>query len=301
MTFNETEHPRATDGKFAEKTGAAPDVTLADPYGEMTRIIVESDEFWNDEEHQWNADALAQKLRAEGLSTLSAPALSAIIRQDRWRSHGGMDTESLSDEILRPRSEDEISIAEHLAGGSGVVFNGSDSTTPDGYSVAFGTDKSGMLYSYLLDDETKSIVGRIEANRRGAGAHPEQRAYTGSGLKGGYYTGSRWSGGNAEAFEEIVREHERMKAVQKVDAELDAASDARISAYAARKAVSDSVLEHVLRNEHGIPIMTRTKLIQAYESDNGRTALPELLHEHASRLDSDMLRDLRRLAADPRQ
>ncbi len=28
MTFNETEHPRATDGKFAEKTGAAPEIAL---------------------------------------------------------------------------------------------------------------------------------------------------------------------------------------------------------------------------------------------------------------------------------
>lgn len=30
MTFNPTEHPRATDGTFAEKTGASPEVTLAD-------------------------------------------------------------------------------------------------------------------------------------------------------------------------------------------------------------------------------------------------------------------------------
>ncbi len=30
MTFNETEHPRATDGTFTDKVGAAPEVTLAD-------------------------------------------------------------------------------------------------------------------------------------------------------------------------------------------------------------------------------------------------------------------------------
>lgn len=29
MSFNETEHPRAADGQFAEKTGAAPELTLA--------------------------------------------------------------------------------------------------------------------------------------------------------------------------------------------------------------------------------------------------------------------------------
>jgi hypothetical protein len=30
MTFDNTEHPRASDGKFAEKLGAAPEVSIAD-------------------------------------------------------------------------------------------------------------------------------------------------------------------------------------------------------------------------------------------------------------------------------
>lgn len=107
--------------------------------------------------------------------------------------------------------------------------------------------------------------------------------------------------GMAVVNQDIVREHERSKAGSRAEAELNEASDIRIAGYNERKADGDTTLEHVLRNEHGIPIIARRKFIQAYESDNGRVELPRLLHEEASGMDGDLLRDLRRLAADGTQ
>lgn len=299
MTFNETEHPRATDGTFTEKTGAAAEVSLPDPYGEMTRILIESNEFWDAEHKEWDTEELARTLRSEGLSPLSVRALNAIIRQDQWRKGGVLNSEGLAAEILRPRSEDEVAIASHLAGGSGIVFSGKDSTTPEGYFTAFGKGEGDIFYSYLLDDETKSIVGRAESS--GSGARLETRVYAGGHLYGGYFMGRGSGDGMAAVNQDIVREHERSKSVSRVEAELNEASDIRIAVYNALKADGDSTLEHVLRNEHGIPTIARRKLIQAYESENGRVELPRLLHEEASGMDGDLLRDLRRLAADETQ
>lgn len=299
MTFNETDHPRATDGTFAEKTGAAAAVSLPDPYGEMTRILIESDEFWDADHKEWDTEELARTLRSEGLSTLSVRALNAILRQDQWRKGGVLNSEGLAAEILRPRSEDEVALASHLAGGSGVVFTGKDSTTPEGYFTAFGKGEGDILYSYLLDDETKNIVGRVESS--GIGAKLETRVYAGGHLYGGYFMGRGSRDGMAAVNEDIVREHERSQTVERVDEELDEASDIRIAGYASRKAEGYSTLEHILRNENGIPIMARRKFIRAYESDNGRAELPRLLHEESSGIDTDLLRDLRRLAADATQ
>lgn len=299
MTFNETEHPRATDGTFTEKTGAAAEVSLPDPYGEMTRILIESNEFWDAEHEEWDTEELARALRSEGLSPLSVRALNAIIRQDQWRKGGVLNSEGLAAEILRPRSEDEVALASHLAGGSGVVFSGKDSSTPEGYFTAFGKGEGDIFYSYLLDDDTKSIVGRVESS--GSGARLQTRVYAGGHLYGGYFMGRGSRDGMLACNEDIVRERERSQTVARVDAELDEASDIRIAGYNARKTAGDSTLEHILRNENGIPIVARRKFIQAYESDNGRVELPRLLHENASGINSDLLRDLRRLAADASQ
>lgn len=153
--FDPSQHPRAADGKFAEKTGTAAEVSLPDPYGEMTRILIESDEFWDAEHKEWNTEKLARNLRSEGLSTLSVSALNAIIRQDQWRRDGILDSEGLAAEILRPRSEDEVTLASHLAGGSGVVFSGKDSTTPEGYFTAFGKGEGSEVSSTRTFSMTK--------------------------------------------------------------------------------------------------------------------------------------------------
>jgi hypothetical protein len=41
MTFSETEHPRSTDGKFAEKLGAAPELELDDETSEARVALAE--------------------------------------------------------------------------------------------------------------------------------------------------------------------------------------------------------------------------------------------------------------------
>lgn len=232
MSFDEASTPRATDGKFAEKTGAKPEVTL---------------------------DA-------------SAP----LEASDR-------DFDLKTIERFLPE---------------GIAWHGKDSTTPEGFSVAFGKADDSSIYSYLLDDETGGIVGRIESSKRPIGNGYDTRVYQGSGLRGGYYVSAGSAEGHEGMFKDIVAEYNRGKTVDRVEDELNAKSDLRIAEYARRKRDEDSTLEHILRNENGIPIVLRQKLIRAYESDNGRVELPALLHEGASYMKDDLLRDLRRLAED---
>lgn len=51
MSFAESEHPRATDGKFAEKTGATPEVTLdsvsVNDTAATERFLRKSDAAWS--------------------------------------------------------------------------------------------------------------------------------------------------------------------------------------------------------------------------------------------------------------
>jgi hypothetical protein len=42
MSFNETEHPRATDGKFAEKTGSAPEIGISTRPAPLPRLSLQS-------------------------------------------------------------------------------------------------------------------------------------------------------------------------------------------------------------------------------------------------------------------
>lgn len=300
MTFTETDHPRSSDGRFAEKTGTTAEVSLPDPYGEMTRILIESDEFWDEDHKEWNTEELARTLRSEGITTLPLPALETIIRQYQWRKGGTVDgalnSEGLAAEILRHRSEDEVAIAMHLSRGSGPVFTGKDSTTPEGYFTVFGKNEEGTLCTYLLDDETRSIVGRIETED--PATKKLGRVYAGSRLYGGYYMGAVSPRGHLDTFNDIVREHERGLSRLRTEKQLNDESDARIAAYAARKSEGDSTLEHVLLNEPGINIVLRRKLISAYNSPHGREEIPRLLDEDGSFLKDQMLRDLRRLAID---
>ena len=93
-----------------------------------------------------------EMMRARGLGL--GGSMDNVIVVDE---HRVLNSEGLAAEILRPRSEDEVALASHLAGGSGVVFTGKDSTTPEGYFTAFGKGEGDILYSYLLDDETKNL------------------------------------------------------------------------------------------------------------------------------------------------
>jgi hypothetical protein len=304
MTFNEKKHPRKTDGKFAAKTGTASGISLAGSKLEQTQALIGVARF--DVDYDDDVDSLARELRSEGLSDLSVRTLSSIIKQDRfWDVEGdsrSIKSDELADEILRDRSEDEVAIADHLAGGSGAVWSGKDSTTPEGYYATFGKAGDGSTYTYLLDDETKSIVGRIESNLKpGQEGRFDTRVYEGSSLRGGYYMGAGSPNGHQEIFSDIARMHEGRKAVARVDASLSESSDFRISEYASRAAEGDSTLEHILRHENGINVILRRKLLQAYQSENGRVEVPKLIEENASMIDGDLLRDLRKLAADASQ
>lgn len=183
----------------------------------------------------------------------------------------------------------------------GIAWTGKDDTTPEGFTAAFGKADDGSIYTYLLDDETGGIVGRIEASKRPIGNGFDTRVYQGSGLRGGYYVSAGSAEGHTGMFKDIVAEYNRGKVVDRVEEELNAESDKRIAQYASRKREEDSTLEHILRNENGIPILLRKKLIHAYESENGRVELPALLHEGGSFMKDGLLRDLKRLAADEAQ
>lgn len=298
MTFKETDHPRATDGKFAEKTGAAAEVSLSirDSERDAAQEFIEVARFDNSPEY--DVDSLARELRSEGLTQLPANALATIMKQQRfWEGEPGASevrARELAEEVVRPRSEDELAIAAHMSRGSGPVWTGKDSSTPEGYTAVFGKGDGDIHYNYLLDDETKSIVGRVESS--GSLGNQQTRVYAGGSLYGGYYMGGAKPNGLGENFADIVRERERSQSVEKVDAELDAASDERIAAYNRHKAEGVSTLEHVLTKENGIPIMVRNKMIRAYSADNGREEMKELIESNASSFSGDMLRDLRRLA-----
>ncbi len=298
MTFNETQHPRATDGKFAEKTGAAAEISLgireserdaAQEFIEVARFDISPD---------YDVDSLARELRSEGLTQLPVNALATIMKQQRfWEGKPGASevrARELAEEVTRSRSADEYAIATHMSRGSGPVWTGKDSDTPDGYFSVFGKGDGDIHYNYLLDDETKSIVGRTESS--GPIGNLQTRVYAGGHLYGGYYMGGAKPNGLGETFADIVRERERMDTTKRVDAELDAASDERIAAYNRHKAEGVSTLEHVLTKENGIPIMVRNKMIRAYSSDTGRDEMKELIESNASSFSGDMLRDLRRLA-----
>lgn len=183
----------------------------------------------------------------------------------------------------------------------GITWSGKDSTTPEGYSAATGKADENSIYTYLLDDTDGRIVGRVEATRRPAGNGYYTRVYQGSGLRGGYYISAGSAEGHEGMFKDIVAEYNRGKTVDAVEEKLNKESDKRIAEYARRKRDEDSTLEHVLNNEHGIPILLRRKLIAAYNSNTGRIEIPRLLHNEASFMKDDMLRDLKRLANDEAQ
>ena len=80
-----------------------------------------------------------------------------------------------------------------------IGWVGTDSSTPDGYYSVTAV-VLGIAYCYLLDAETKAVVGRVMLQI----GHPPA-IYAGNGLLGGNYVSPRGrDGGLRSAFEGIV-------------------------------------------------------------------------------------------------
>lgn len=213
-------------------------------------------------------------------------------RYDRDKETGRLEEKYHEYRIQNTTSPAEADIAR-LAD---IHWKGTDSTTPEGtYLVVARQDNGkgeGILYSYLMDDKERTIIGRVETpytNRTNMG---ESSLYAGGGVKGGH-----WMRASDEENRGQIAWHERL--VEQRERIIDGTIAEWTRAAEAHPGESMDALEHVIRREDGINILLRNKLKAAYESDNGREEVPRLLRQNAHQVTPGVYSALLRLSEDP--
>lgn len=209
-------------------------------------------------------------------------------RYDRDLADGTLNAKYKKWRIANTTSHAEDAISRH----ADISWKGTDSTTPDGtYVVTARQDVNGdgILYNYLMDADTRTIIGRSETQYSSHTNVGRSELYVGTGVKGGHWMRAEDNDEGMLGWNKRI--HERH----------EAAVRDTLMRWESNTPVDNGTLEHVLKRENGISMILRGKLVKAYESDNGRVEVPRLLRENPDLVDESIRVPLLRLAGDPAQ